>query len=68
MLDQIIHYVGLCLFAGAWALVGGWVVWASLRAVLRVLPTRRAAVPATVAATMRTDIRARSGSLASLAA
>ena len=64
MLDQIIHFVGLCLFAGAWFLVGGWVIWASLRAVLRVLPSRRATVPATLPA----NVRARSGSLASLAA
>ena len=64
MLDQIIHFVGLCLFAGAWLLVGGWAIWASLRAVLRILPSRRVSVPATLPA----NIRARSGSLASFAA
>ena len=64
MLDQIIHFVGLCLFAGAWALVGGWVIWASFRAVLRVRPSRRASVPAT----LPTRVHVRSGSLASLAA
>jgi hypothetical protein len=64
MLDQIIHFVGLCLFAGAWALVGGWVIWASFRAVLRVVPSRRVSVPAALPA----RVHVRSGSLASLAA
>jgi len=58
--------VGLCLFAGAWLLVGGWVIWASFRAVLRVLPSRRATAPALARANIRPCPR--SGSLASLAA
>ena len=73
MLDQIIHFVGLCLFAGTWLLVGGWMMWASLHAVLRFLPVRRATEPANRRATVvhapaRVRLVGRSGSLASLAA
>ena len=64
MLDQIIHFVGLCLFAGTWLLVGGWVVWASFRAVLRMMPARQVAFPASLPA----RFRARPAPLASLAA